>query len=160
MNKIFISGNLTKDPDCAEQNDGKRRTKFSIAVRRNYKNKDGEYDVDFFDCFAWGQNADVVSNYVRKGDRILVEGIVQIRKYQDNNSVWQKALEVLVDRVELISNRAHRSGDFAGNFESEATPRKSQSSEDTPTRRRTGTVQGIKKEPKIEVYDDDGDIPF
>ena len=82
MNKIIMSGNVTKDPAISLSKSGKAICNFSIAVRQDYKT-DGEYKSDFFNCVAFGGTAEYIGNYVQKGNKVLICG-----KMQNNN--WEK----------------------------------------------------------------------
>lgn len=97
MNKIVITGNLTKDPELRTSNSGLKVTSFSVAVKRPYA-KNGE--VDFIDCTAFRQTAEFISKYFFKGKPILVEGHLQSRTWE-KDGVKRKAWEIIVDNVEF-----------------------------------------------------------
>ncbi|MCR6096883.1 single-stranded DNA-binding protein [Salipaludibacillus agaradhaerens] len=79
MNKFIITGNLTKDPELAYSGSGVAYCKFTVAVQRNFK-KD---EVDFFNCTCFKTQAENLANYQVKGNKLLVEGEVQIDKKDD-----------------------------------------------------------------------------
>ncbi len=68
MNKVFLIGNLTRDPELTETSNNTKICRFSIAVSRNYSNADGERQTDFFNCIAWRGLAETVSRYTHKGN--------------------------------------------------------------------------------------------
>ena len=82
MNKVIMSGNVTKDVQVTMSKSGKAICNFSIAVKQDYKT-DGEYKSDFFNCVAFGGTAEYIGNYVQKGNKVLICG-----KMQNNN--WEK----------------------------------------------------------------------
>lgn len=82
MNKIFMIGNVTKDPAISLSKAGKPICNFTIAVRQDYKT-DGEYKSDFFNCVAFGATAEYIGNYLSKGNKCAVCGKLQ-------NDVWEK----------------------------------------------------------------------
>lgn len=93
MNKIIITGRITKDTELKVTDSGKEYCNFSVAVDRRFKNKDVESEkhTDFFDCTAWGKSGAFVDKYFGKGDGITVEGRMESRKYTDkdgNNRVF------------------------------------------------------------------------
>ena len=79
LNKIFIMGRLTRDPELRTTNSGTSVASFSLAVDRNYKGADGEKETDFIDCVAWRQTGEFAAKYFTKGRMAVVEGRLQIR---------------------------------------------------------------------------------
>ena len=116
MNTITLLGRLTKNPEARYTSTGKAATLFTLAVNRPYANADGQREADFINCQAWGKTAEVVGNHVSKGDRLLVEGRLQIRSYTDKEGVKRYATEVVVNRVEFIEQKKD------SNVKTEASP--------------------------------------
>lgn len=87
MNKIFLIGNLTRDPEITETQSGVKVCRFSIAVNRNYASNDGERKTDFFNCVAWRGLGENVAKYVKKGDKVAVSGSVELKNYEDNREL-------------------------------------------------------------------------
>lgn len=116
MNTITLLGRLTKNPEARYTSTGKAVTLFTLAVNRPYTNSDGQREADFINCQAWGKTAEVVGNHVSKGDRLLVEGRLQIRSYTDKEGVKRYAAEVVVNRVEFIEQKKD------SNVKTEASP--------------------------------------
>lgn len=98
MNKIILVGRTTKEIELRTLDSGKVTTSFCIAVDRR-ANK----STDFIDCVAWGKTAELLRDYVRKGERIGIEGSLQTRAYEDKNGNKRKAVEVLVDSIEFLN---------------------------------------------------------
>ncbi len=122
MNTITLLGRLTKNPEARYTSTGKAVTLFTLAVNRPYSNPDGQREADFINCQAWGKTAEVVGNHVSKGDRLLVEGRLQIRSYTDKEGVKRYATEVVVNRGEFIEPK-HKTADTANmsEFDAEVT---------------------------------------
>ena len=97
MNKIILVGRTTKEIELRTTASGKTTTSFCIAVDRR-ANK----STDFIDCIAWGKTAELLRDYVRKGEKIGIEGSLQTRTYEDKNGNKRKAVEVLVDSMEFL----------------------------------------------------------
>lgn len=116
MNTITLLGRLTKNPEARYTSTGKAVTLFTLAVNRPYSNPDGQREADFINCQAWGKTAEVVGNHVSKGDRLLVEGRLQIRSYTDKEGVKRYATKVVVNRVEFIEQKKD------SNVKTEASP--------------------------------------
>lgn len=104
MNNIMLLGRLTKDPEVRYTQSGACVAQFTLAVDRPYT-KDGSREADFIPCVAWGKTSEAVGNYVHKGQRVLVEGRLQIRPYTDKNGNKRTAAEVVCGRFEFIERR-------------------------------------------------------
>lgn len=102
MNKITLIGRMTKDIEIRYTQNQKEVGNFDLAVNRNYKNANGEYDTDFFKCIAWGNLAKTIQTYTSKGSQIAIEGRVENRTYQANDGTNRYVTEVVVEGVHLI----------------------------------------------------------
>ena len=105
MNKIIIVGNITRDIDLTETASGTSYCNFSVAVNRAMPDSDGNKQTDFFNCTAWRQRAEVIAKYCKKGSKVLVEGEMQARSYEDKNGNRQTGWNVTVTNIEFLSNR-------------------------------------------------------
>lgn len=101
MNKIIITGRLTRDPELRTSNSGLAVTNFSVAVDRPYA-KEGDTKVDYMDCVAFRKTAEAVKKYFFKGKPILVEGRLQSRDWEDKNGMKRRSWEIIVDEFEFI----------------------------------------------------------
>ena len=104
MNNIVLLGRLTKDADIRSTQSGKVVASFTLAVDRPYT-QNGKREVDFIACQIWGKSAEVLGKSVHKGQRILLEGRLQIRQYTDKNGNKRTAAEVVADRFEFIERK-------------------------------------------------------
>lgn len=99
LNKIFIMGLLTRDPELRRTQNGTAVTSFTLAVDRDFKNADGTKDTDFIDVVAWRTTAEFVSKYFSKGRMAVVEGRLQLRDWTDKDGNKRKTGEVVADRM-------------------------------------------------------------
>lgn len=99
LNKTFLMGRLTRDPELRHTQSGTPVCSFSIACERDFKNANGERDTDFFDCVAWRQTAEFVSQYFTKGRMAIVEGRLQNRDWTDNEGNKRRSTEIIVSSV-------------------------------------------------------------
>ena len=83
MNKLIITGRLTRDPEVKAIGENNMVAKFTVAVNRNYKDKDGNRPADFIPCEAFGKTAEFISNYVTKGRLVEVDGEMRVDQYQN-----------------------------------------------------------------------------
>lgn len=104
MNKIILSGNLCRNIETHQTNDGKTYTRNCVAVKRNFKNANGEYDSDFFNITLWGSQAEYISKYAQKGDKVLLSGRIQNNNYETENGMHY-GMDIQVDSIELITNK-------------------------------------------------------
>ena len=140
MNKVFLIGNLTRDPEIRETPSGVSVCRFSIAVQRPYSSQDGERQTDFFNCTAWRATAETIARYTKKGNKVAVTGSIQLRNYEDNQGVKRTAVDIIVQDIEFLTPRT------ADGFDEVAdAPRAS---------------AAPKKKPTLQAMDDDSDIPF
>lgn len=99
LNKIFIMGRLTRDPELRRTQNGTAVTSFTLAVDRDFKNADGAKDTDFIDVVAWRNTAEFVSKYFSKGRMAVVEGRLQLRDWTDKDGNKRRNAEVLADNI-------------------------------------------------------------
>ena len=144
MNKVFLIGNLTRDPEMSETGNGTLVCHFGIAVNRSYSSQDSERQADFFECTAWRGTAESVGRYCKKGNKVAVTGSVQIRNYEDNHGNRRTAVDIIVQDVEFLMQREKRD-DFYGDAARE-------SAGSAPRQARQLST--------FDDFDDDGDIPF
>ena len=105
MNKVILVGRLTRDPELRSTTSGFNTANFSVAVQRNFKNKDGNFDADFINCVAFRNQADFISKYFKKGNMIGLEGRIQSRSYDANDGTKRYVTEVLVENVEFVGSK-------------------------------------------------------
>lgn len=101
MNKVHLLGNLCRENELRFSSDNNAILRNSLAVRRNYKNKKGEYDTDFVNILFFGKRAEFVEKYTKKGSKILVHGSLQTRTYEVDNEK-KYITEVMVEEVEFV----------------------------------------------------------
>lgn len=97
MNVITLTGNATKDVELRYTPNGKPVANGTIAVRRDFKNQNGEYETDFINFVALGGLSEVISNHVKKGDKFGITGRLQVRKWDKDDGSVQYISEVVVN---------------------------------------------------------------
>ncbi len=105
MNKVFLIGNLTRDPELRTTSSGLAVCSFTIAVnRRRASNAEaGQPEADFFRISAWRQLGENCAKYLAKGRKVAVVGSVSVQTYQGNDGTTRASLEVTADDVEFLS---------------------------------------------------------
>lgn len=107
MNKVILMGRLTRDPEV-RYSQGASQTavaRFSVAVDRRFK-RDGEPDADFFNCTAFGKQAEFVERYLHKGIKIVLSGRVQNDNYTNKDGQMVYSVRIMVDEIEFAENKA------------------------------------------------------
>lgn len=99
MNKFILKGYI------GNIESGKNYTKVSIATTRNYKNSDGEYETDWFNCVAFNTTADFISNYFSKGEMILCEGVIQNDNFRDDDGHIHYGFSFIIQSVEFCGTK-------------------------------------------------------
>ena len=100
LNHIVIMGRLTRDPELRRTGSGIAVTNFTLAVDRDFSNKEsGEKETDFIDCVAWRNTAEFVNKYFPKGSMAVVSGKLQIRSWTDKDGNKRRSAEVLAANV-------------------------------------------------------------
>lgn len=133
MNKSFLIGRLTRDPDI-----GEKVARYTLAVDRPPR-QDGQRETDFISCVVFGKSIDFVAKYLHKGMKIAVEGRIQTGSYE-KDGVKHYTTDVIVDRHEFCEARAAGSQGAAPPAEYEA--------------------ESYEQESFHDIGDDDGEIPF
>ena len=105
MNKVYLIGNLTRDPEIRTTASGVSVCRFSIAVNRRYKNpQTGQTETDYFNIVAWRQLAELCSKYLAKGRKVAVFGALQSRTYETQDGSKRTAVDVVADEVEFLGS--------------------------------------------------------
>ena len=108
LNQIVLVGRLTKEPEVKELEDGKTVSNITLAVPRNFKNVNGEYDTDFIDATLWDVAAKNTAEYCKKGDVVGIRGRLQNDTYEKDGNKISK-LNLIAERVTFLSSsREHQ----------------------------------------------------
>lgn len=123
MNKVILMGNLTRDPEIrySQGENSLAIARFSLAVSRRFT-RQGEADVDFFNCTAFGKQAEFVEKYFKQGSRMLLTGRVQNDNYTNKNGEKVYSVQIIADEIEFAERKATADqnaghGNFGGSQE-------------------------------------------
>lgn len=109
MNRVFLIGNLTKDPEVASTANGVKFCRFTLAVQRNFA-KDGKKETDFLQVVVWRAQAENCAKYLKKGSKAAVSGSIQTRTY-DGQDGKRYVTEIAADEVQFLSTKNGDSDD-------------------------------------------------
>lgn len=105
MNKAILVGRLTREPELRATTSGVSVASFTVACDRKYVKQGEERKADFINCIAWQKSAEAISRYFKKGDRIALEGSIQVRDWTDNDGKKHYATEVVVEQWEFAQSK-------------------------------------------------------
>lgn len=106
MNKVILMGRLTRDPEV-RYSQGSSQTaiaRFSVAVDRKFK-REGQPDADFFNCTAFGRQAEFIERYLKKGIKILLSGSIQNDNYENKDGQQVYSVRVMVEEIEFAESK-------------------------------------------------------
>ncbi len=107
INRVVLIGRLVKDPDLKYTQTGTSIASFSIANNRTYvSGGEKKEQVSYFNCIAWGKPGEVIAQYMKKGQRISVDGHLQQRSWDDKDGNKKYAVEVVVDNFQFLTSPA------------------------------------------------------
>ena len=161
INRVVLTGRLTKDPEMKYTQTGIAVTRFTLAVNRAFKSSEGEQQADFINCVAWRKQAENVANYLSKGSLVGVDGRIQTSNFEGQDGKRIFMTDVVAESVQFLesknaqndsqrTNKTNESNSSANNFQSKQGQNgtnNSASNSFTP-----------KNEEPIEITDDD--LPF
>lgn len=104
LNQVILVGRLVRNPELQLTESGKKISVVTLAVNRAFKNTNGEYDTDFFDCTLWTNVAENTAEYCRTGDVIGVKGRLQTRIVEKEDGNKFKRTEIVAERVTFLSS--------------------------------------------------------
>lgn len=117
LNKVFLLGNLTRDPDLRALPSGSAVCEFGIAVNRRYMSSNGQEVEEpcFVDIVVWGRSAESCKQYLEKGSQVMIEGRLQLDQWEDRNGGGKRSrLRVIAEQVQFLSRRPGGDGQQGG----------------------------------------------
>ena len=133
LNKVLIVGRMTADPQLRTTPSGQSVTSFGVATNRVWKDKSGskQEDTEFHNVVAWGRQAEVAVQYLKKGAMVMIEGRLRTRSWQDKQGQNHKSTEIISERLQLGPRPA--TGESGGGRSEAPAPAKPVEAEEIPT---------------------------
>lgn len=122
MNKVFLIGRLTRDPELRYTGSNVAVATFSLAVNRNFTNQAGEREADFINIVVWRKQAENVKNYLSQGSQVAIDGRIQTRSYDDNEGNKRYVTEVVADNVEFLGSKGSNNNSNSNSSNDDKTP--------------------------------------
>ena len=108
VNQIVLVGRIARTPETKTTENGRKMATLTLAVPRNYKNSNGEYDTDFLDCTLWSSVAESTSEYCETGDMIGIKGRLQTRIIETPEGTKRKKTEIIAEKVTFLTSNPQR----------------------------------------------------
>lgn len=107
-NRVQLIGRLGQTPEVKQLESGRTVANFSIATNDKYKNKKGEWieTTDWHNLVAWGKTAEIIAQYVEKGNEIAIEGKLTNKNWEDKDGNKRYATEIVVNEIVLMGNKS------------------------------------------------------
>lgn len=166
MNKVFLIGRLTRDPELRYTGNNTPVATFSLAVNRNFTNQSGEREADFINIVVWRKQAENVKNYIGQGSQVAIDGRIQTRNYDDQNGQKRYVTEVVADNVQFLDTKAQREQRQSGesNYNDFGNQSNSSSSDVNPYNLGNNESNDIPEDPfkdfGEEIKIEENDLPF
>ena len=109
VNQIVLVGRIARTPETKTTENGRKMATLTLAVPRNYKNSNGEYDTDFLDCTLWSSVAESTSEYCETGDMIGIKGSLAKKSYEDKDGKTRYQTYVKCENVMFLSTKKEAS---------------------------------------------------
>lgn len=122
MNKAFLIGRLTRDPELRYSSSNAAIVNFSIAIDRQYTNNQGQRETDFINIVAFQKQAENIKKYVSKGSLVAVDGRIQTRNYEDKDGKRVYVTEVVADRVQFLDSKNSNNASMTNDNEPDVSP--------------------------------------
>ena len=125
LNKAMIIGNLTRDPELRQTNSGQPVCSFGVATNRTWNNRqtgEKQESTEFHNIVAWGRLAEIINQYLKKGNKIFVEGRLQTRDWEGQDGVKRYRTEIVAENMVMLGGRSGGSGQFGGSDSSSSAP--------------------------------------
>jgi single-strand DNA-binding protein len=125
LNKVFLIGNLTKDPELRYTPNGTAVTNLRLAVNRRFKDRTGELKEDtcFVTVTAWDKQAEICNQYLQKGRQVFVEGILQSRSWETTDKQKRSTIDVRAERIQFLGPKGLETVNGGGEAPSGAAPK-------------------------------------
>jgi single-strand DNA-binding protein len=133
LNKATIIGRLTADPESRTTPTGQTVVSFSLATNLVWKDSNGEKQekTEFHNIVAWRKLAEIITQYLRKGSRIYLEGRLQTRSWEDQNGIKKYRTEIIADNMIMLDNKSDNfTGSNSSNTSEDSTPQKKENDEE------------------------------
>ena len=120
LNRVMLIGRLGKDPALTTTTSGINKASFSLATSEKFKNQNGEYktNVEWHNCIAWRNIADLIVQYCFKGSQVYVEGKINTAKWEDAEGNKKEMKQIIVSSIQFLDSKNETKKEINGNIDS------------------------------------------
>ena len=122
MNKVYLIGNLTRDPELSTTNSGISVCRISLAVSRRFASADGSRETDFFNIVAWRAIAENCAKYLKKGSKIAVVGSIQNHSYEGTDGAKRYTTDITAEEIEFLTTKGDAQSNDGGMASADSMP--------------------------------------
>lgn len=153
VNKVILIGNLGKDPELKQTQNGTAVATFSIATSETYKDKTGnkQEKTEWHNIVVWQRLAEICNQYLHKGKQVYIEGRLQTRKWQDRDGNDRYSTEIVANQMQMLGRAGDDNNGYQGGAQPQPQPQQQQQQQQPQQ------VQQQRQEP---VFNSDDEIPF
>lgn len=105
MNSVILIGNLASDPEKIDLKNGKRLTKLSVAVSSWKKDSEGKPLTNFFKCTAWGKTSEYATNYLKKGNKVAIQGEIELTSWDKPDGTKGNGVNINISNLESVGGK-------------------------------------------------------
>jgi len=162
FSRVVLVGNLGRDPEMRYSQNGTPVTTFSLAVNRRRRDQEGQYqdETSWFRVTLFRFQAENANEWLRKGNKVLVEGQLNIRQYTDSNGVERTSVDVTADSFLNLTSREESMGEAAGSYGSYNRDNRGGGQNGPQGGSRPQQGQQQQRNDPFENFDDIEDVPF
>lgn len=162
MNKVILTGRLTRDPESRMTQSSMEISRFSLACQSDFVNRDGQRDTEFINCVAFNRSAQTINRYCRKGQMILVQGRIRNSSYDAQDGTKRYTTDVVVDNFEFLGSR--NDGGNTNNYSNPSSNNSVAYSPEAPQMPNSVETTDISEDPYKDFGDEftlsSDDLPF
>ena len=111
MNKVFLTGRFTRDPESRMGSNSLEVSRFSLACQNDFMTRNGERDVEFVNCVAFGKTAQTINKFCRKGQQICATGRIKNNSYDAQDGSKRYTTDIVIDQFEFLGAKGGSSND-------------------------------------------------
>lgn len=111
MNKVFLTGRFTRDPESRMGSNSLEVSRFSLACQNDFMTRNGERDVEFVNCVAFGKTAQTINKFCRKGQQICATGRIKNNSYDAQDGSKRYTTDIVIDQFEFLGAKANGASD-------------------------------------------------
>ncbi|MBE6140224.1 MAG: single-stranded DNA-binding protein [Firmicutes bacterium] len=116
MNKVLLTGRLTREPESRMSQGSMEIVRFGLACRNDFINKEGERDTEFVNCVAFGRTANTISRFCHQGDLINATGRIRNNNYEAQDGTKRYSTDIVIEQIEFLMKKGGSTNNYTNNY--------------------------------------------